>query len=371
MSKEEIQAILDESKIKKDEEERKTAEEKRLQHFIENSSELRIAAITKRQKEISDMNYKIIQEKEMMEKEQKLKKLEQAIINNTEFIKNQIHEKKEENRHILEKKQKFRNELQKQLLEKKVQKEYEKELKNAERKDLIKLTEKLNKEKEFEILERIKHQKQNEKEIAQFLEERAKLFSKSDKCGSILNDTFVTTTREHIAREKLKACKAKMQLRHDNEWLMKRDAMIKEERRKQNEEMSNILMKQIKDIEDLKVSVEREKDELRRKRVEEDNRILMEQLKFNEEMVKHQNDMKRKALEESMKDHENYLKEEKELCQSIKQRKWNFKTELSNQINSNKDILEKQKMTELENHRKHMKELAEQEELLQKLLKQI
>jgi hypothetical protein len=49
----------------------------------------------------------------------------------------------------LEKKQKFRNELQKQLLEKKVQKEYEKELKNAERKDLIKLTEKLNKEKEF------------------------------------------------------------------------------------------------------------------------------------------------------------------------------------------------------------------------------
>ncbi|XP_025422534.1 golgin subfamily A member 6-like protein 1 [Sipha flava] len=321
MSKEEIQAILDESKIKKDEEERKTAEEKRLQHFIENSSELRIAAITKRQKEISDMNYKIIQEKEMMEKEQKLKKLEQ--------------------------------------------------LKNAERKDLIKLTEKLNKEKEFEILERIKHQKQNEKEIAQFLEERAKLFSKSDKCGSILNDTFVTTTREHIAREKLKACKAKMQLRHDNEWLMKRDAMIKEERRKQNEEMSNILMKQIKDIEDLKVSVEREKDELRRKRVEEDNRILMEQLKFNEEMVKHQNDMKRKALEESMKDHENYLKEEKELCQSIKQRKWNFKTELSNQINSNKDILEKQKMTELENHRKHMKELAEQEELLQKLLKQI
>jgi hypothetical protein len=65
----------------------------------------------------------------------------------------------------------------------------------------------------------------------------------------------------------------------------------------------------------------------------------MEQLKFNEEMVKHQNDMKRKALEESMKDHENYLKEEKELCQSIKQRKWNFKTELSNQINSNKDIL--------------------------------
>jgi hypothetical protein len=59
-------------------------------------------------------------------------------------------------------------------------------------------------------LERIKHQKQNEKEIAQFLEERAKLFSKSDKCGSILNDTFVTTTREHIAREKLKACKAKV-----------------------------------------------------------------------------------------------------------------------------------------------------------------
>lgn len=59
-----------------------------------------------------------------------------------------------------------------------------------------------------------------------------------------------------------------MQLRRDNERFMERDAMIKEERRKQNEEVSNILMKQIKEIEDSKLSVEREKDELRRKRIE-------------------------------------------------------------------------------------------------------
>lgn len=49
---------------------------------------------------------------------------------------------------------------------------------------------------------------------------------------------------------------------------IKHDAMIKEERRKQNEEMSNILMKQIKEIEELKLTNERKNDELRRKRVE-------------------------------------------------------------------------------------------------------
>lgn len=49
---------------------------------------------------------------------------------------------------------------------------------------------------------------------------------------------------------------------------MKHDAMIKEERKKQNNELSNILMKQMKEIEDLKLSIERKNCESRRKREE-------------------------------------------------------------------------------------------------------
>lgn len=155
---------------------------------------------------------------------------------------------------------------------------------------------------------------------------------------------------------------------------MKHEAIIKEERRKQNEEMSNVLMKQIKEIEDLKLSVERENDELRRKRVEvyellfvisykrpckacgyreskyqnnklillwfqEGNRILMEQLKAREALVEHQKEMKRKAFEESANDHENYLKEQKELCEKRQQIKWQFRKDLNDQIISRKHIM--------------------------------
>lgn len=64
----------------------------------------------------------------------------------------------------------------------------------------------------------------------------------------------------------------------------------------------------------------------------------MEQLKAREALIKQQKEIKRKAFEESMKDRENYLKEEKELCKSRKQRNWEIRKGLNDQINSRKDI---------------------------------
>lgn len=55
-----------------------------------NSDELRVAAIAKRKKEIADLNYKIIQEKENMAKEQKVKNREMAYLKSTELIKSQV-----------------------------------------------------------------------------------------------------------------------------------------------------------------------------------------------------------------------------------------------------------------------------------------
>jgi hypothetical protein len=51
---------------------------------------LRVAAIAKRKKEIAEFNYKIIQEKEMIAKEQKVKKRELANLENTESLKFQV-----------------------------------------------------------------------------------------------------------------------------------------------------------------------------------------------------------------------------------------------------------------------------------------
>uniref|UniRef100_A0A2S2QYS1 Uncharacterized protein n=1 Tax=Sipha flava TaxID=143950 RepID=A0A2S2QYS1_9HEMI len=371
ISTEELQEIIDESKTKKDEIERKIVEEKRLQHFIVNSDELRVAAIAKRKKEIAEFNYKIIQEKEMIAKEQKVKKRELANLENTESLKFQIHQKEQEKRKILEQKEQFRNELHKQLQEKEIIREQEKELKNIERNDLIMLKKQLVEEEELEKLERIKNRKRNKEEIEQFIEERMKLFSKPNETISTLNDTFATTNPDNFTKNTTDDCEAKIQLRRENEMFMKHDAMIKEERRKQNNEMSNILMKQMKEIDDLKLSIERKNYESRRKRVEEGNKILMEQLKIREALIEQQKQINRMTYEESMIDREKYLNEMKELSEKRKQNKWQIRKYLNDQINTRKKIMEKQKITEMENHRKHMMELAEQEELLQKLLKQV
>lgn len=106
----------EEEKLKVMEEERKIVEEKRLQLFMlvlvkknktkvekqnlsiiiyytffrENSEELRFAAMAKRKKAIADLNYKVIQEKERVTKEQKLKKRELDNFENLETIKKQV-----------------------------------------------------------------------------------------------------------------------------------------------------------------------------------------------------------------------------------------------------------------------------------------
>lgn len=58
--------------------------------FRENSEELRFAAMAKRKKDIADTNFKVIQEKERVLKEQKLKKRELDNFENAEIIKKQV-----------------------------------------------------------------------------------------------------------------------------------------------------------------------------------------------------------------------------------------------------------------------------------------
>lgn len=57
-------------------------------------------------------------------------------------------------------------------------------------------------------------------------------------------------------------------MRRENDVFMKHYLTIKEERKKQEDEKSRIQAKQIKEIEDLKLLVERQNDESRRKRFE-------------------------------------------------------------------------------------------------------
>lgn len=66
----------------------------------------------------------------------------------------------------------------------------------------------------------------------------------------------------------LKNTVIQIQLKREIEMFMKHHIMIKEERRKQNEGISNILMKQINEIEEFKRSIDRETNEARRKRME-------------------------------------------------------------------------------------------------------
>lgn len=58
------------------------------------------------------------------------------------------------------------------------------------------------------------------------------------------------------------------QLRRENEMFMKYHEMIREERKKQNAEMSKMILKQMNEMEELKRSMERKTDEKRQKQVE-------------------------------------------------------------------------------------------------------
>lgn len=59
-----------------------------------------------------------------------------------------------------------------------------------------------------------------------------------------------------------------MQLRRENEMFKKHHMMINEERKRQNEEMSKIVLKQLNEIEDIKNSIDRENVKARKKREE-------------------------------------------------------------------------------------------------------
>lgn len=57
-------------------------------------------------------------------------------------------------------------------------------------------------------------------------------------------------------------------MRRENEMFKKHHRMAKEERKRQNEKMSKIVLKQLNEIEGIKSSIERESVEKRRKRGE-------------------------------------------------------------------------------------------------------
>lgn len=56
-------------------------------------------------------------------------------------------------------------------------------------------------------------------------------------------------------------------MKRENEMFKEHQAIIKEERRRQNDEISKTIMKQINEIEELKLSIERENIEARQKRM--------------------------------------------------------------------------------------------------------
>ncbi|XP_022176736.1 golgin subfamily A member 6-like protein 6 isoform X2 [Myzus persicae] len=354
-----------------DEEERKLVEEKRLQMFIQNSEELRFAAMTKRKNDIAHINYTIIQENEKSNKEQKIKMRELANIENAELFKNQSLEREENKRKLLEKKLQFRKELFEQVVQKEAILEQQKELKAIECKNIKKLNEKLNEEEKFEKLERKKKQLQTKEEIAQFTKERANLFSKMNEATAMFDETFKITMKQNLKDDSADALEAKLQLLRENELFKEHQAIIKEERKRQSDEVSKTVMRQINEIEELKLSIERENTEARRKRMKEGHNALMEQIKARRKLLEEQNELKREMFKQSIKENEDYLKEEKLQWENKKQYKWQFRKDLNDQIKSSKELIEKQRKIDLENHQKLMMELAEQEKLLKKLLSEL
>lgn len=56
-------------------------------------------------------------------------------------------------------------------------------------------------------------------------------------------------------------------MKRENDLFKEHQAIIKEERKRQSDEISKTVMKQINEIEELKLSIERENTEARRKRM--------------------------------------------------------------------------------------------------------
>lgn len=65
----------------------------------------------------------------------------------------------------------------------------------------------------------------------------------------------------------------------------------------------------------------------------------MEQLKARKILIEEQKELKREMFKQSIKEYEEYLKEEQLMWKNKKQYKWQFRKDLNDQINSRKEII--------------------------------
>lgn len=73
--------------------------------------------------------------------------------------------------------------------------------------------------------------------------------------------------------------------------------------------------------------------------VQEANIVIREQLKSRKIYLEQQKSMERKNFEQMSKEYEEYLKEQKKLCDKKKQFKWQIRKDLNDQINDRRDII--------------------------------
>lgn len=65
----------------------------------------------------------------------------------------------------------------------------------------------------------------------------------------------------------------------------------------------------------------------------------MEQLKARNTILEEQKEMKREMFKQSIKEYEDYIKEEKLQRENKKQYKWQFRKDLNDQIKSSKELI--------------------------------
>ncbi|XP_050441410.1 protein BCAP-like [Adelges cooleyi] len=357
-------------KKQKEKEDQQIVDKKRLQMLIDNSEEVRTAAVLRRTKEISNINYKILMDNENLRKEQKIRKKETDDVNHVETIRLLACEKQNERQNEWEKKMKFKKELTEQVeLKNKLRKQNE-EAKRIEQEEMKMAIKKLIEEQEQnEKNERIKNHTKTVEEINWFIEARSNLLMEKKNATETFDETFALTMRNALQNDAKEAMEAKKRIKLENELFIKQQEAINEDRRRRNEEMSNLILKQMRDIEEMKLLAEQKTDNARKKRAEENNRVLHEQLAAHKKYLVDQNELKRKLFQESMKQYECYLKDSKEQRENQIKSKCQFRKELTDQIEFRKQIVEKQRKIDLDNHEKCMIEIEKQEALLKSLTK--
>jgi len=65
----------------------------------------------------------------------------------------------------------------------------------------------------------------------------------------------------------------------------------------------------------------------------------MEQLKARKILLEEQKELKREMFKQSIKEYEDYIKEEKLQWENKKQYKWQFRKDLNDQIKSSKELI--------------------------------